>query len=122
MGNHDPQSKSGLVRADFAKLFHQVHTLAKIQVQVGGQPQPIVLCHYAMRVWDASHHGAWHLYGHSHGSLPDDRHALSWDVGVDNNNLLPLSVDEIAKIMATKTFRPIDHHGASAASHRSEQS
>jgi hypothetical protein len=32
--------------------------------------QPIVLCHYAMRVWNRSHHGAWHLYGHSRGNLP----------------------------------------------------
>ena len=33
-------------------------------------PQVIVLCHYALRVWDRSHYGSWHLYGHSHGHLP----------------------------------------------------
>ncbi len=39
------------------------------EISVHGQP--IVICHYAMRVWNRSHHGAWHLYGHSHGNLPD---------------------------------------------------
>ena len=34
--------------------------------------QDIVLCHYAMRVWQKSHYGAWMLYGHSHGTLPDN--------------------------------------------------
>jgi calcineurin-like phosphoesterase family protein len=32
----------------------------------------LVLCHFAMRVWNRSHHGAIHLYGHSHGNLPGD--------------------------------------------------
>jgi hypothetical protein len=50
-------------------------------VEVNGQP--IWLSHYAHRVWMRSHHGAWHLYGHGHHSLPDDPHARSIDVGVD---------------------------------------
>jgi calcineurin-like phosphoesterase family protein len=29
----------------------------------------VVLCHYAMRVWSRSHHGAIHLYGHPQGLL-----------------------------------------------------
>jgi len=48
---------------------------------------------------------------HSHGSLPDDPHSLSWDVGVDANEFSPLSVPEIVQIMARKSFRPLDHHG-----------
>ncbi len=39
--------------------------------------------HYAQRVWEHSHHGSWHVYGHSHGSLPDDIKSKSIDVGVD---------------------------------------
>jgi calcineurin-like phosphoesterase family protein len=41
----------------------------------------VTLCHYGMRVWPASHHGAWHFFGHSHGRLPN--HGRSRDVGVD---------------------------------------
>ena len=43
--------------------------------------QGIVLCHYAMRVWNKSHHGNFMLYGHSHGSLADDPNSMSFDVG-----------------------------------------
>ncbi|WP_237730162.1 hypothetical protein [Chryseobacterium gleum] len=45
--------------------------------------QKIILFHYAMRTWNDSHRGVWQLYGHSHGTLPDDEKALSFDVGVD---------------------------------------
>jgi calcineurin-like phosphoesterase family protein len=71
----------------------------------------IVMCHYAMRVWNRSHRGAWMLYGHSHGSLPDDPGALSIDVGVDCHDYTPISHDDIGRIMAKKTWKPIDHHG-----------
>lgn len=79
------------------------------EINVDGQF--IVLCHYAMRVWNKSHHGAWMLYGHSHGSLPDDPAALSIDVGVDCHGYMPLNMSDIRRIMKNKTYKPIDHHG-----------
>lgn len=63
------------------------------------QKHKIILCHYAMRVWDKSHTGSWMLYGHSHGELPEQ--GLSFDVGVDSHNFEPWSMDEIAAKMAT---------------------
>ena len=71
----------------------------------------ITLCHYAMKVWNKSHHGAYHLYGHSHGSLPDDPHSLSMDVGVDCHNFSPVSFEQVQEVMSKKTILPIDHHG-----------
>lgn len=68
--------------------------------------------HYAHRVWNKSHHGTIHLYGHSHGTLPDDPAALSMDVGIDcHPNYEPFSFEEVLKHMEKKTFKPIDHHG-----------
>ena len=63
-----------------------------------------------MKVWDKSHHGAWHLYGHSHGSLPDDPNSLSFDIGCNIHDYYPLEFEDVRKIMSTKTFKPIDHH------------
>ena len=40
--------------------------------------QRLILCHYGMRVWRGSHHGAIHLCGHSHGSLPGDSRVSMW--------------------------------------------
>lgn len=64
----------------------------------------IVLLHYAMKVWNASHYGTWHLYGHTHGELPDDETSLSFDVGVDCHNFYPISYDEVKEIMSTKKW------------------
>jgi len=104
LGNHDKRiaQDKGLHR-----LFQRVHNFG-LDVKVGSQH--IVLCHYAMRVWNHSHHSAWHLYGHSHGSLPEDAHALSFDVGVDSWGYRPVSYAQIAGKMASKVFQPIDHH------------
>lgn len=110
LGNHDPQTAAGYPKADFAAHFSEVHPLLRIKVPVNGVSQVIVLCHYALRVWDRAHYGTWHLFGHSHGTLPDDPNARSWDIGVDRNAFLPLSLDDVAAIMTNKHFRPIDHH------------
>lgn len=64
---------------------------------VGGYPQVIVLCHYALRVWDRAHYGSWHLYGHSHGHLPSL--GLSLDVGVDCHGYRPLSLAAVGDRM-----------------------
>src|ERR1700739_2009266 len=73
----------------------------------------IVLCHYAMQVWHGSHKGSWHLYGHSHGMLPESHTcpnchfeqpspALKFDVGVDCWDFYPVSIEEVKAKMATK--------------------
>ena len=64
----------------------------------------IVLLHYAMRVWNVSHHGSWHLYGHSHGTLEDDIKSLSFDAGVDCHNYRPISYAEVKEIMSRKEW------------------
>lgn len=100
IGNHD---KTGV------KLNGWESISPYKEINVDGQF--IVLCHYAMRVWNKSHHGAWMLYGHSHGSLPDDPNALSFDVGVDCHNYMPLNMNDVRRIMKKKTWKPVDHHG-----------
>ena len=77
-GNHDKVT----LKLAKEKAFVWVRQLERIKV---GKPwfeenQAIVLCHYAMRTWRNSHHGSWHLYGHSHGQLPEDPASLSFDV------------------------------------------
>ena len=92
-GNHD---------RDIDRLhFDAVHDLLK--VKIGGQK--IVLCHYAMRVWDCSHHGSWHLYGHSHGSLEGEPWGLSMDVGVDTHDFYPWSLADISKVMENRNVQ-----------------
>lgn len=103
LGNHDKDS----VRK--AQGFVQITPHKEIKVG----DQKIVLNHYAMKVWNRSHHGAWQLYGHSHGTLPNDPGKMHFDVGVDCWNYCPISFEQVAEEMKNHTFVPVDHHGAS---------
>ncbi|MDP3769028.1 MAG: metallophosphoesterase family protein, partial [Dehalococcoidia bacterium] len=89
-GNHDKAFRKDQA---FLAHFESARDFAEIKAPDG--MRRIVLCHYALRVWNKSHYGAWHLYGHSHGSLDDDKHALSLDVGVDCWAFAPVSYDAI---------------------------
>lgn len=104
-GNHDR------VLDGLRHLFASFQDYKEIKVTLAsGETQRVVMLHYALRVWNRSHHGAWHLYGHSHGTLPDDPFARSMDVGVDPNGFVPLSVEQIAEHMSRKSYRSVDHH------------
>jgi len=108
-GNHDKSV------SDFGHLFEWTRDYYELKVKTSNSrrgTKKIILSHYAMRVWNGSHHGNWMLYGHSHGSLPDDPNLLSFDVGVDCHNYTPLSYDDVEAIMAKKNYKPVDHHGS----------
>jgi len=100
-GNHDGMS--------FHNKLPNVHDVKLIKTLADPKPQKIWLSHYAHRSWPDSRHGSWHLYGHDHGSLPDDEHALSMDVGVDTRrDLAPYSLDEVRAHMARKVIKPLN--------------
>lgn len=104
-GNHDKRLRKV---PSFTGQFTWCRELDKIEVE----GQKIVLCHYALLVWDGSHKGNWMLHGHSHGTLPDDPNALRLDVGVDASwtGFAPVSMSQIRTQMARKTWKSIDHH------------
>ncbi len=117
LGNHDRIPYN-------SRVFSAVYDMYTLKTEIDGAPKNIVLCHYALKVWNKSHYGAWHLYGHSHGGLPDDETAQAFDAGVDCHNYAPISIDEVKAIMAKKKWedprikwardgslwKPFDHH------------
>lgn len=62
------------------------------------------LFHYGQRVWNRSHYGSFHLYGHSHGGLPP--HGKSVDVGVDCREITdeyrPVTIDEVITYLSAR--------------------
>jgi len=86
-GNHDEVFKNEAVRNSF------IWCRERENLKISGYPN-IVLDHFAGRVWHGSHKGAWQLYGHSHGDLPEDG-SLSFDVGVDAQNYFPISLEDV---------------------------
>lgn len=102
-GNHDNRLKR--LKTDKPQMCEHVR-----HISVNGQR--IFLSHYAHKVWEGSHKGTWHLYGHSHGTLPDDPHSLSFDIGVDCHAMMPLEFSQVRDIMLKKTYKSVDHHGS----------
>lgn len=109
-GNHDR-------RREMDHIFEQEYDL--VTVKAYGQREKIVLCHYALAVWDGSHRGNWNLYGHSHCTaekwmaehMPDRK---SMDVGVDNAYRLlgefrPFSLEEL-RTMISRLGHVMDQH------------
>ncbi len=108
LGNHDRHLKAWV-----KEKFTSCSDYKEIYVpddEAYGKKQFIVLMHYAMRVFNKSHHGAIQLYGHSHGSLPGNSQQL--DVGVDCWDYTPASYEQIKERLKTlKPYRNEDGHG-----------
>lgn len=100
-GNHDWSIEK------WAEGFIWIRDLEMIRV---GE-QKIVLSHYAMRVWNCSHYGAWNLHGHSHGTLPRLPGYKQADMGVDCWGYRPVPFEEIRVQMDKIKFKPVDAHG-----------
>lgn len=111
-GNHDPKRIKRSANDEDRPApdgWLTVSGIKEIMAQDGKLSHPVVLCHYALRVWNRSHHGALHFYGHSHGNLPGD--SQSCDVGVDCWDYQPVSLAEIKARLATLPQRgEPDHH------------
>jgi calcineurin-like phosphoesterase family protein len=82
-GNHDKLSEQQKRYFSWVRPYYEL-VLDK---------QRIVLFHYAMRVWHRCERGSWHLFGHSHGGLP--QYGKSIDVGVDVWDFAPVSMDQL---------------------------
>lgn len=94
-GNHDRRLREYV---PFVACWIWAKDLTQIKID----DQKITLCHYAMRTWASSHHGAWQLYGHSHGALPDDPKLRSTDVGVDCWNYGPVAFETLRTILLAR--------------------
>lgn len=116
LGNHDKRLRLIKAYLDIELELQSYLNDDKVKLgipylrEVTVEKQEIVLCHYAMKVWNGSHKGSWQLYGHSHGTLPDDPNALSCDVGMDCWNYFPVSMEQLRAKMKTKAYKPVDHH------------
>lgn len=110
-GNHDDPI--------IADLFTETHLFVPM-LHIPGQRYGFVLLHYAMAVWNKSHRGAIHLYGHSHSEAEPWLERImvgrrSMDVGVDNAYKLlgefrPFTLDEVTNRLASRPGFGFDHH------------
>lgn len=108
LGNHDNVVTNNIKDLISSGSLESVQSY--LEIKPAGQM--IVLFHYGQRVWNKSHHGSIHLYGHSHGSLPP--HGKSVDVGVDCKEITPeyrpIHLDEVLTYMKDRKGEKVDHH------------
>lgn len=99
IGNHDWEK---------TKWYHKSGKFGWIKdvelVKVEGVQ--IWLSHYPHRTWPHKGHGAWHLYGHAHGFMPD--HDRSCDVGVDCWNYTPVSFEQLKARIGDRPYAKED--------------
>ena len=91
-GNHDKMSAVCL------RNFTEVHHLLARTID----KQLVVMCHYCMVSWPSSSHGAWHLYGHSHGRIKELPNIPRCDVGVDLWDFAPVPWEIIKKKLCVR--------------------
>lgn len=115
LGNHDQHIIDKEVKY-YDSSFNSIKLFSSVQgvLTLNISKTKLFLSHYSHRVWLGSHKGVIHLYGHSHGSIPD--YGKSMDVGVDVafkkfGEYRPFNIGDITNIMSKRNIEKIDHHG-----------
>ena len=113
-GNHDKKDNINLFKR-YGTFLGEKKTM---KIQHDGKEFVVVLDHFAGRVWDRSHHGAYHLYGHSHDGL--DKGGEAWGRSMDAGIMSALRINgeyslfpfsQIHEILDKRPIKVIDHHG-----------
>ncbi len=102
-GNHDTHIMSD---PKLQKLFNRCDLFRTMKLD----GQMVVICHYALQVWENNHRGWFMLHGHSHGNLNHDNDGKILDLCVENHDYTPWSMDEIKDYMSSREIVAKDHH------------
>jgi len=118
LGNHDhhiDNDKNG-VKSLFKSVNHYINLDLRRPINKATTEKfKFVLMHFPIASWDNMSTGVIHLHGHVH--LPEHlriAEGKAMDVGVDGNDLEPISLDEVISLMkyreVKKLILPKDHH------------
>ena len=101
-GNHDKL----IQETEFELEYHnRIFDLVEITIN----DAHFSCCHFPMTIWNRSHHGSFHVFGHVHGNLPETP-GRSMDVGIMTNNYFPYNAMEVIKILEKKPIYAPDIH------------
>jgi calcineurin-like phosphoesterase family protein len=116
-GNHDHHIRRE--KGDIQQIFTSTQDYLHLDVRKPNgkliDKFSLICMHYPIASWNGMNDGVIHLHGHVH--LPPNlrvNQGKAMDVGVDGNNLYPISLEEILSIMKNQPVRklelPKDHH------------
>lgn len=103
LGNHDGEINK------VAHLFSSISQYTELKIDLQEEHyKTLVLFHYPINSWNKKSHGSWHGYGHIHSAKDKYPTDYSWDLGVDNNNYFPVSLEHLKSIMDMKARRNLE--------------
>lgn len=100
LGNHDLKN----IRQGYASRFE----LTSMQMHIEVDKQKIYLNHYPFLCYGGAYRNMWQLFGHVHTSKNNTGKDASrldmifptqYDVGVDNNDFIPVSFEQVKRII-----------------------
>ncbi|AGF57714.1 calcineurin-like phosphoesterase family protein [Clostridium saccharoperbutylacetonicum] len=96
-GNHDNFIEDNAFNKDLFQWIKDYHEFEYRNYK-------FVLFHYPILEWNKKGHGSIHLHGHIHSDITYNLEMLknkvkAYDVGVDANNYMPISIEEIIKTL-----------------------
>ena len=98
VGSHDKMPQ------DILKNFTEVHKyLGKLIDKT-----LVIMFHWCLRTWQGAIHGSIHLYGHSHGRLPEYDDSMCCDIGVDVWDYFPVPWEVVKYKMSLKKKKEFD--------------
>jgi calcineurin-like phosphoesterase family protein len=120
LGNHDHHIERN--RGGVRSLFKSVNDILTLHVEMYKESKKapkivhtFELSHYPIASWKNMNNGVIHLCGHVH--LPPNKRLFAgkaMDVGIDGNNMNPISIEEVLSIMGNQPIKklslPSDHH------------
>jgi calcineurin-like phosphoesterase family protein len=120
LGNHDEKIAKNKenIQSIFSSVNHYIHLDLRRPSDRGKglvDKYTFILMHFPIASWDGMNNGVIHLFGHVH--LPPHQRVMAgraMDVGVDGNNMMPISLDEVLTLMKGQPIKklvlPSDHH------------
>jgi calcineurin-like phosphoesterase family protein len=120
LGNHDDHISRN--KENVQRLFSSVQHYLKLDIRRPVNKATVekfsfVCMHFPIISWDNMNQKVMHLFGHVH--LPPHLRVMegrAMDVGVDGNDLEPISMDEVVRILSDRPIKksslPSDHHEA----------
>jgi calcineurin-like phosphoesterase family protein len=100
IGNHDEHFSSKTLSELFVSISHY-----KV-IKYNGMK--FVMMHYPIEEWQDCHRGSYHLHGHVHSNEGVTSRFRRYDVGIDNNNMMPVHIERIVELLAGKEIK--SHH------------
>lgn len=109
IGNHDRKN----LRQGYMSYFDMV--VPQLQIEI--EDNSIYLNHYPFLCYGGSYRGVWQLFGHVHSGPQADGLDISrlrvllptqYDVGVDNNNFIPISYREVKEKIESQKNESLD--------------